>query len=104
MIKRILSLTKEEQQQGFVTSSSGNHAQACAYAGKKLGVHVTVVVPDDAPEVKRRNARQWGAEVIAWDRPYKARMQKVESEMKEHGYKMIHVFDFLLNENILKEI
>ena len=65
-----LSLSKEELEKGIITSSSGNHAQACAYVGRMLGIHATVVIPEDAPKVKINNAKRMGAEVILWDRSY----------------------------------
>ena len=88
-----LSLSKEELERGIITSSSGNHAQACAYVGRLLGIHTTVVVPEDAPKVKINNARHMGAEVILWDRAYAKRWEKVYEEEKLHGYTPIHGYE-----------
>lgn len=44
-MSKILSLSPQERAKGIITSSSGNHGQACAYAGEKLGIPVTVVLP-----------------------------------------------------------
>lgn len=88
-----LSLSKEELEKGIITSSSGNHAQACAYVGRMLGIHATVVIPEDAPKVKINNAKRMGAEVILWDRSYDKRWEKVHEEEKLHGYIPIHPYE-----------
>jgi threonine dehydratase len=85
-LSKILSLTPEELKKGIITSSSGNHAQACAYAGQMLGIHTTVVIPEDAPTIKIENAKAMGAEVIVWNRKYAERWKKVLEEVDEHGY------------------
>ena len=88
-----LSLSKDELEKGIITSSSGNHAQACAYVGRMLGIHATVVIPEDAPKVKINNAKRMGAEVILWDRSYAKRWEKVYEEEKLHGYVPIHPYE-----------
>ena len=92
-MNKILSLTEEERKRGIICSSSGNHAQACAFAGQLLGVHTVVVVPEDAPKVKIENARKLGADVIVWERAYAARWKKVKDEIAEHGYTMVHGYE-----------
>ena len=59
-LSKILSLTPEEMQKGIITSSSGNHGQSCAFIGQMLGIHTTVVVPENAPVIKIENARAMG--------------------------------------------
>ena len=92
-LSKILSLTPEERQKGIITSSSGNHGQACAYVGRMLGMHVTVVVPEDTPRLKIDNARAMGAEVIEWHRLYVERWKKVHEEVAEHGYAIVHPYE-----------
>lgn len=92
-LSKILSLTADELKQGIITSSSGNHAQACAYAGQMLGIHTTVVIPEDAPVIKIENAKAMGAEVIVWDRKYAERWKKVRDEVAEHGYIIVHAYE-----------
>ena len=65
---KIQSLTPEEQQRGIVAFSSGNHAQAVALAGNEAGVRVVVAMPDDAPKAKVAATRDYGAEIIFYDR------------------------------------
>lgn len=60
-------LPKPAQERGVLTYSSGNHAQALALAGRLLNVETTVVMPDDAPEVKIAATRDYGAEIIPYD-------------------------------------
>lgn len=65
---KIQSLTSEEKARGIVAFSSGNHAQAVALAGREAGVRVVVAMPDDAPKAKVAGTRDYGAEIIFYDR------------------------------------
>jgi len=91
-MNKILSLSEEDRAKGIITSSSGNHAQACAFAGQVLGCKAVVVIPEDAPQVKIDNARAMGAEVILWERTYDARWAKIAELVKEHGYVIVHPY------------
>lgn len=53
---------------GVLTFSSGNHAAALALAGRLLGIHVVIVMPDDAPRVKLDATKSYGGEVVLYDR------------------------------------
>lgn len=92
-LSKILSLTQEELDKGIITSSSGNHGQACAYAGQILGIHTTVIVPEDTPSVKVENARLMGADVILWNRTYAERWKKAHAEVEEHDYTIVHPYE-----------
>jgi threonine dehydratase len=65
---RLLLLSAKERERGIVAWSAGNHAQALAYAGAKLGVRATIVMPADAPRAKIEGTRRYGAEVSFYDR------------------------------------
>jgi threonine dehydratase len=65
---KIQSLTPEEKSRGIVAFSSGNHAQAVALAGREAGVRVLVAMPEDAPRLKVAATREYGAEIIFYDR------------------------------------
>lgn len=54
---------------GVIAYSSGNHGQGIARAAKLLGLPAVIVMPNDAPTVKIRNTRSYGAEVVFYDRP-----------------------------------
>ena len=61
-------LSSDERRRGVLTFSSGNHAQAIALSGRLLSVPTVVVMPNDAPEVKVRATREYGAEVVLYDK------------------------------------
>lgn len=60
----VARLTPEERAAGVVTHSSGNHAQAVAFAAAAAGLKATVVMPEGSPRVKSDATRRWGAEVV----------------------------------------
>ncbi len=64
----ISALGADARARGVVTFSSGNHAQALAAAGGLLGVSVTIVMPQDAPAIKRAATAAYGGEIISYDR------------------------------------
>jgi threonine dehydratase len=92
-LSKILSLTPDELKKGIITSSSGNHGQSCAFIGQMLGIHVIVVIPEDAPAIKIENAKAMGAEVIVWHRKYVERIKKVREEIAKHGYVLVHPYE-----------
>ncbi|HQZ18741.1 MAG TPA: threo-3-hydroxy-L-aspartate ammonia-lyase [Vicinamibacteria bacterium] len=61
-------LSADERRRGVLTFSSGNHAQAIALSGRLLSVPTVVVMPNDAPAVKVRATREYGAEVVLYDK------------------------------------
>src|SRR5882724_12438938 len=60
----LLQLSAAERAQGVVTASAGNHGLAVAFHGARLGIPVTIVMPEGAPLIKLTSARRYGAEVI----------------------------------------
>ncbi|HEX3945223.1 MAG TPA: threonine/serine dehydratase [Rhizomicrobium sp.] len=89
----ILSLTPEERKRGVIAHSSGNHAQAVAYAAQRLGVTAIIVMPDNAPAVKLEATRRWGAEIHLVDFLGDARMQVCATLAQQHGYVVVPPFD-----------
>ncbi len=65
---KILSLSEQEKARGVVAFSSGNHAQAVAVAAREAGVRAVVAMPDDAPQAKVAATREYGAEIVFYDR------------------------------------
>src|SRR5207244_11533513 len=61
-------LSRDERRHGVVTFSSGNHAQAIALAGQVLDIPRVIVMPSDAPEVKRLATEGYGGELVLYDR------------------------------------
>ncbi|MFY0990122.1 threonine ammonia-lyase [Halomonas sp. C05BenzN] len=62
-LNHLLSLSAEERERGVIAMSAGNHAQAVAYHAARLGIHATIVMPRNTPNLKVRNTRDFGAEV-----------------------------------------
>jgi threonine dehydratase len=89
----ILSLTPEERQRGVIAHSSGNHAQAVAYAAKRLGVKAVIVMPDNAPAVKLEATRRWGAEIHLVGFMGTARYDLCSTLARQHGYVVVPPFD-----------
>jgi threo-3-hydroxy-L-aspartate ammonia-lyase len=65
---RLAQLTPDERTAGVVAFSSGNHAQGVALAARILGVDATIVMPNDAPGVKKQATRDYGATIVEYDR------------------------------------
>ena len=61
---KILQLTAEEIARGVITYSSGNHAQGVAYAARAVGARAVIVMPSNAPAIKRAGTLALGAEVV----------------------------------------
>lgn len=67
-LNRLLQLTDDERSRGVVAFSSGNHAQGVALAAQIVGIDATIVMPLDAPRVKRDATRAYGARIVEYDR------------------------------------
>ncbi len=92
-INKILSLSETEKSKGIICSSSGNHGQACALAGRTFGIKVTVVLPEDAPQIKINKVKAFGANVLLGPRYYNERMKMVKEQQEKHGYTMVHGYE-----------
>ena len=67
-LNKLLTLTPEEQARGVVAFSSGNHAQGVALAARLVGTTAIICMPKDAPRLKLEATRNYGAEVVLYDR------------------------------------
>lgn len=65
---KILSLSDEERSRGVAAFSSGNHAQAVALASREAGVNAVIAMPDDAPKAKVAGTKDYGADIVFYDR------------------------------------
>ncbi|QIG80677.1 threonine ammonia-lyase [Stakelama tenebrarum] len=65
---RLTALDERGRQKGVVAFSSGNHALGIAWAARRLGIPAVIVMPSDAPRVKREGTLALGAEIVAYDR------------------------------------
>ncbi|MGA8153314.1 MAG: threonine/serine dehydratase [Terriglobales bacterium] len=86
---KIASLTPEELSRGIITYSSGNHAQGVAYAACALGAKAVVVMPSNAPALKREATAALGAEVVLVGPGSSERQQKAEELAARHGYVIV---------------
>ena len=91
----IAQLSEEQRKRGIITYSSGNHAQAVALVGRLLRVRTTVVMPDNAPMVKRAATEAYGATIIDYDPEQTTREEIANILRAEHGYTIIPPFDHL---------
>ncbi len=90
---KIASLTPEELRRGVITYSSGNHAQGVAYSARALGAKAVIVMPDNAPRIKREATAALGAEIVTVGPASTARKLKAEELVAEHGYIMVPPYD-----------
>jgi threonine dehydratase len=89
----VFSLSDEAAARGVVTHSSGNHAQALALAAKLRGIPATVVMPRDAPAVKRAAVEGYGATVVACEPTLAAREETAADVVRRSGAEFIHPYN-----------
>jgi threonine dehydratase len=89
----LLPKLEAARKMGVVTSSSGNFAQSIAFAGRDLGVQVTVVMMERSAKNKVEVARRLGAEVVFCPNDFSERLEIVEKLSKEQGKLIVHSFD-----------
>ena len=87
------SLTDDERRRGVVAFSSGNHAAAIALAGQILHVPCVIVMPEDAPAVKRAAAEGYGADIVLYDRNRDDREAIGRRFSRERGLALIPPYD-----------
>jgi threonine dehydratase len=90
---KIASLTDEERARGVITYSSGNHAQGVAYAARVLETKAVIVMPRNAPAVKREATAALGAEIVFVGPSGIERQIKAEELAAERGYVIIPPYD-----------
>lgn len=88
-----LQLTPEQLSKGVATHSSGNHAQALAFAAKMLGIKAYIVMPDSSPQVKVNAVRGYGAEVTICASNQAARESTLQEIVDRTGATFIHPYD-----------
>lgn len=88
-----LSLSPEKLKNGIATHSSGNHAQAIAYAAKILGVKAYIVMPENSPTVKINAVRGYGAEITFCAPNQAARESTLEQIVAATGAEFVHPYD-----------
>jgi threonine dehydratase len=89
----LLQLSPEARQKGVVTYSSGNHGQAIACAAAALGMAAVIVMPSDAPAIKRDSTAFWGAVIIQYDRATENREAIAQAIVAETGAALIPPYE-----------
>jgi threonine dehydratase len=90
---KISSISAEKRTAGVVAYSSGNHAQGVAAAAKLLGMRATIVMPSDAPRLKRERTAALGAEVVLYDRDRQDRAAIAKGIVAERGAMLVPPYD-----------
>lgn len=88
-----LQLTKAQLEKGIATHSSGNHAQALAFAAEMLGIKAYIVMPESSPQVKVNAVKGYGAEVTICGSNQAARESTLEAIVERTGATFIHPYD-----------
>src|SRR4029077_1557250 len=86
---KIASLSQAERECGVISYSSGNHAQGVAYAARALKTKAVIVMPNNAPAIKREATRKLGAEIVLVGPGSTERQLKAEELATQHGYVIV---------------
>ncbi|MGB8492507.1 MAG: pyridoxal-phosphate dependent enzyme [Bacteroidales bacterium] len=89
----VLSLTADQKKWGVVTHSSGNHAAALALAARMNGIKAFIVMPENAPVVKKNAVAGYGALITFCKPTLQAREETCRQIMNEKGATLIHPYD-----------
>jgi len=92
-LNRLLALTDAERARGVVTASAGNHAQAVAYHGARLGIPVQVVMPEHTPLIKVSNTRRFGADIRFHGVTLDEAITEAKRLEREESRVLVHAFD-----------
>lgn len=94
-VNAILQLTQAQRQGGVVTHSSGNFAQALSLAAQSLGTKAHIVMPRNAPQVKKDAVRGYGGNIIECEPTLEAREEAAKRVEEQYGARFIHPSDDL---------
>ena len=89
----VFSLSEEEAARGVLTHSSGNHAAALALAARRRGIRAWIVMPSDAPQIKRRGVTAFGGEITLCEPTLAGRETAAREVMQRTGAVLIHPYD-----------
>jgi threonine dehydratase len=89
-VNAVFSLTDEEAARGVATHSSGNHAQALALAARMRGVPAVIVMPSNAPAVKKEAVAGYGARIVFCEPTNEAREEALDEVVRETGAAFVH--------------
>ncbi|MDA3799276.1 MAG: pyridoxal-phosphate dependent enzyme, partial [Kiritimatiellae bacterium] len=89
----VLSLNEEKAMKGVATHSSGNHAAALALAARNRGIKAYVVIPENAPEIKKKAVEGYGAEITFCQPTLEARETTLAKVIEQTGATEIHPYN-----------
>ncbi len=92
-LNAVLQVAQHREGDAVTTHSSGNHAQAVAFAARQVGLPALIVMPRTAPQVKKDAVRGYGAEVVECEPTLDAREAGVRAIMARTGAVLVHPFD-----------
>src|SRR5574338_411815 len=92
-LNKLLALTEAERGRGLVATSAGNHAQAVAYHGGRLGMKTTIVMPEATPIMKVANTRAHGARIVLHGASYDEAYAEARRLEQAEGLTFVHPFD-----------
>ena len=89
----LLCLSEQQRQQGIIAMSAGNHAQAVAYHGSRLGIPTCIVMPRSTPNAKVEQTRVFGAEIHLHGSGFDETLEYTRTLASERGLVLVHPFD-----------
>jgi threonine dehydratase len=89
----VLSLPEESRKKGIATHSSGNHAQAIAFAAREVGTKAFIVMPENSPKVKVDAVRGYGADIFFCEANQQAREKLLQEVVEKTGAEFIHPYN-----------
>lgn len=92
-LNKLLQLSDAEQKRGVIAASAGNHAQGVAYHGARLGIPVTIVMPQHTPTVKVQQTEGHGATVVLHGERFDDAQARACEIAEERGLVFVHPFD-----------
>ena len=92
-LNKLLTLGEDDRARGVIAASAGNHAQGLAYHASRLGLTATIVMPVTTPDVKIRQTRAYGANVVLHGATFDEARAEAERLSDETGALIVHPFD-----------
>src|SRR5258708_25187836 len=92
-LNKLLSLGEDERKRGVIAMSAGNHAQGVAYHAGRLGIPVTIVMPEGTPFTKMKHTRDFGAHIVIEGATLSESTTRAKALAAEHGFTLIHPYD-----------
>ncbi|NIJ61552.1 threonine ammonia-lyase [Qipengyuania flava] len=92
-LNALLHLSEEQKARGVIAASAGNHSQGLSYHGRRLGVPVTIVMPQTTPSVKVMQTESVGGQVVLHGETFDEAYAHARELEQERGLTFVHPFD-----------